>query len=355
MEDSIRKLASVQRIKSLSPIKGADRIEVAEILGWKVVVKKGEFQVNDRCIYFEVDSVLPRTAWSEFLVDQNRPDKPIRLKTIRLRKQISQGLAIPASIAFDELGQDTMPFDWEGEDVTEILGVKKYEIPLPSELQGLVRGTFPLWLKKTDSHRVQSHPRVIEEMQGRECYVTIKIDGTSSTFYNRTDQALEEFAPLLDDFGVCSRNMDLKENDTNTYWRMAYKYRLAEKMQGMDIAIQAETYGQGIQKNKLGIDDVRLGVFDAFNILDYRYLDYLDLIKFCKELDIPMVDVVYSGIFKWKSVDELIEFASAQRYPNGAIAEGIVIRPMVEAYSEALQGRMAFKVISPKFLLKNND
>lgn len=96
--DATRKLVSIQSIKSISPIPDADAIEVAEVLGYKVVVKKGEFKVGDKCVFFEVDSILPVQPWSEFLKDKNDPSKPIRLKTIKLRKQISQGLALPLSI-----------------------------------------------------------------------------------------------------------------------------------------------------------------------------------------------------------------------------------------------------------------
>ena len=340
-----RKLASVQKITKLSPIEGADRIEVADVLGWKVIVKKGEFQVGDLCVYFEVDSILPRTPWSEFLVDIHRPERAIRLKTVKMRKQVSQGLAIPLAAT----GLENVS---EGDDVTEALGVKQYELDIPAELQGLVRGNFPSFLKKTDTHRIQAYPEVIQEMQGRECYVTIKVDGTSSTFYNRFDPSVEL---EQNRFGVCSRNLDLKETEENSYWKMARKYKLEEKLEGMDVAIQAETYGLGIQKNKLGSIVVDIQVFDIFNIRKFAYVDFKDLIGICNSFDLPMVEVIYVGDFKWTSVDELVEFASVQDYPNGNPAEGIVIRPIVEAHSEALSGRMAIKAISPHFLLKYGE
>jgi len=351
-----RKLASVQKVLDIQPIPGADRIEKILILGWHVVVKKGEFEVGDFCVYFEVDSVLPRRSWSEFLVDENRPDKPIRLKTIRLRKQVSQGLAI--SVKDAELAM--IPHECDiGYDVTERLGVTKYEPPLPAELQGMVRGNFPSFLKKTDTHRIQAHPRAIEELKAcDEVYMTIKYDGTSSTFYNRFAQAMDAMAPLVDDFGVCSRNMDLKHSETNTYWKMAEKYELARILAGREWAIQAETHGLGIQGNRLGLKDVSLGVFDAFDIQDYRYFDLDELIRLCDVNALPMVKVVYRGPMKWDTVDELVALSESMNYPNhtdehDSPAEGIIIRPTVERYSESLQGRLAVKVISPRFLLKH--
>ena len=340
MEDSIRQLASIQVIKELNPIEGADRIEVATVLGWKLVVKKGEFKVGDLCVYFEIDSVLPKKEWSEFLVDKNRPDKPIRLKTVRLRGQISQGLAMPVSI----LDEYDLGHYQEDMDVTGILGVEKYEPPIPAQLAGQMKGTFPSFLIKTDSHRLQAYPRLIEEMQGIECYASIKIDGTSSTFYKREGE-----------FGVCSRNMDLIRVEGNTYWEMVDKYLIEENLPDW-YSIQGETYGEGIQGNRLEVKGHHLAIFDAFNINAYRYSNLSELRNLCSELNLPMVDIVHEGLFKWNSIDELMEFTAEQEYPNGAKAEGIVIRPVIEQESKSLKGgRMAFKVISPYYLEKYGE
>jgi len=347
MEDEVvRNLASIQKVSVLEKIDGADNIECATVLGWKVVVKKGEFKVGDFCVYFEVDSILPKKSWSEFLVDKNRPDKPIRLKTIRLRGCLSQGLAIPLSALGDDLPDDD-DID-EGNDFTELLGVTKYEPYVSPELQGQVRGNFPSFLRKTDSHRLQAYPRLIEEMQGIDCYITLKVDGTSSTFYNRYEENNG-----YNDFGVCSRNMDLKDSDTNTYWNMARQYDLANVLKDKNLCIQAETYGTGIQGNRLGVSKLGIQVFDVYDIKSGSYYGFDDLTGFCLKYNLPMVDVIHIGKFKWNSIDELIELANTQVYKtNGLISEGIVIRPMIEKYSYNLKGRLAFKVISPLFLLK---
>ena len=360
MGDSIRKLASVQKILALDPIEGADRIEVATILGWKVVVGKGTYKVGDLCVYFEIDSVLPENILrAANLWDEEKGKGKLsgsngnRLKTVKLRGQISQGLTIPYSVLglrpYHDGSGVIKDFEVEGEDLTEVLKIEKYEPPIPAELAGVCKGTFPGFLIKTDSHRLQAAPGLIEEMQGVPCYATVKMDGTSSTFYNR-------FLETENEFGVCSRNMDLCESDTNMYWRMARKYDLVEKMGMSNMAIQAETFGPGIQGNKMGAEEVQMAVFDMFHIIDYRYVDWGDLKGFCELLELPLVEPVYEGSFEWKSVDELIEFASGIKYSNGAAAEGIVIRPQVEMRSKSLDGgRMAFKVISPEFLAKNKE
>ncbi|MFA7219013.1 MAG: RNA ligase (ATP) [Synergistaceae bacterium] len=357
-KDTIRKLASVQKIKSLDPIEGADRIECATILGWKVVVRKDEFKVEDKCVYFEVDSQLPEeilrkaNLWDDEQGKGKLSGKEgIRLRTIKLRKQISQGLALPIEL-FSDVGSD----GWDiGEDITEALGVTKYDPPIATELRGLVKGSFPSFLRKTDSYRIQAYPDLIQEMQGREVYATLKVDGTSTTFYNRYDILEDDGIDGLKDintFGVCSRNMELKEGETNAYWLMARKYDLEKRMKAMNISIQAETYGPGIQGNKLGTKELAIAAFDVFSIKKFSYLNFDEMVSFCDLLGLPRVQVVYKGIFNWTSIDELVDFSSAQDYPNGTPAEGIVIRPVIEARSEILDSRMAFKVISPRFLLK---
>lgn len=181
-----RKLVTVRTINDLNPIEGADAIEVATVDGWKIVVKKGEFKVGDLCVYFEIDSFLPdgNPAW-QFLVDRSsrifEGAKGHKLRTIKLRGQISQGLVLqPSQVpAIDLLlnGQpeyeDTSHMDYETEfhlaaeqlaggtalcdiDFSAALGVKKWEAALPACLQGQAEGLFPSFLRKTDQERCQN-------------------------------------------------------------------------------------------------------------------------------------------------------------------------------------------------------
>jgi len=353
----VRHLATIQKVTALDPIPNADKIECASVLGWKVVVKKGEFNVGDLCVYFEVDSILKKDTWNEFLVDKNRPDKPIRLKTVKLRGQVSQGLAMPLSIIDNDkycaymeakikLGI-TKAVHSVDDDVGEFFGVTQYTPDIPAELKGLMKGNFPGFLIKTDVHRVQAYPGTIEELQGVEVYVTTKIDGTSFTAYSKTENIAEGHI-----FGVCSRNIELKDTEGNTYWNMTKKYGIIDILKGTNSALQSEIYGNGVQGNKLGMKDVQIAAFDVFSILGHRYLDYADFVSFCDTHNIPRVPVIYVGVFKWKTVDELVEFADAQNYANGTPAEGVVIRPVKEMTSYALRGgRLSIKAISRRFQL----
>jgi RNA ligase (TIGR02306 family) len=360
----MRKLVTVRKIKDISPIEGADRIEVATIDGWKVVVKKDEFKANDLCIYFEIDSLIPRATWNDFLADKNNPDKPVRLKTITLRGQISQGLALPLNVIEKDLKQKQMVknnipsgaiVEYKepnvGDDLTEILGVEKYEPPVPASLGGDVKGKIPYTV--TDEERIQNIPNIIEELKGKEVYITQKIDGTSTTFGIKDGN-----------FIVAGRNWMFKNEIQNTYSEMAKKYNVEEKLRklteltGEEWAIQGETYGEGIQKNKLGIKGHNFAIFNVIkNGLKQNWFSFEDIHPFRSVFgDMEFVRILYFGEFKWNNVDELLDYADTFKYPNGNQGEGIVIRPVKSFYSESLNSNTpSFKVISNKFLKQNKD
>ena len=179
-----RKLASIQIVKEIKPIPGADMIEVVRINNWDVVSKKGEYKVGDFCIYCEIDSFLPIREEFEFLrktsyKKMSDGSEGFRLRTIRLRGQLSQGLILPIHIL--PLGELVS----EGKDVTEMLNIVKYEPPIPAELAGKVKGLFPSFIRKTDEERIQNLSDKYEEIKnsGKDFYVTEKLDGTSATFY----------------------------------------------------------------------------------------------------------------------------------------------------------------------------
>lgn len=339
---SERKLASIQTILSLTPIEGADAILLAKVLGWELVVKKTEFQVGDKAVYFEIDSVLPIASWNDHL--RKDPIKPLRIKTIRLRGQLSQGLAMPLSI----LPQGKYEV---GEDVTELVGVEKYEPVIPAHLSGMVKGNFPAFLHKTDEPRLQSEPRVLDEAisKGLVLVGTLKMDGTSFTAYRR------EF-----DFGVCSRNLNLKETEDNAHWKMARKLKLEEilRSEPRNLCIQGEMVGPGIQGNRMGLKEVDLYLFNLFDIDTGKYAGYNELVEFGKKHNIKVVPVVSQkdfGFGETATVSKMLEVALALNYDNGTPAEGIVWRSACETYSEVLKGRMSFKTISSRFLLKYNE
>ena len=333
MTQKQRKLASVQVIWDVQPIPNADAIEVVSVLGWKVVAQKGQFKKQDKCVYIEVDSVMPEREEFEFIRKRGN-----RVKTIRLRKQLSQGIVFPLSILPDGTPTET------GMDVTAVLGVTQFQPVIPACLNGIVRCPFPDGIPKTDEMRIQAEPGLIDEMKGKEYYITVKIDGSSGTFAN-----------IRGDIHVCSRNLSLEEKEGNTFWKMFHKYNMKEifEREG-NFAIQGEVAGPSIAKNPLQLKDHELFVFNVFNIDKGKYLGLDDMIQFCQRNNLVMVPVEERGLYFPYLADNLLERAKG-KYPGGKRREGIVIRPQLETYSGILGGRLSFKVINNDFLLKDDD
>jgi RNA ligase (TIGR02306 family) len=320
----MRKLASVQRIDALNPIENADAIEVADILGWKVVVKKGEFEVGDLCVYFEIDSVLPQIPLFEFMKDRR-----YRVRTVKLRGQISQGLAIPVS----SILPSEMLADAEynvGFDVTEKIGVVKYEPELHASLGGDTLGNFPGFISKTDEDRIQSNPKLFDMLRSHGFYATEKLDGCSATYYKYEGH-----------FGVCSRNWELKETETNLYWRMAKEYDL-ENILPEGYFIQGEIIGPNVQSNRLKLAKNEFRAFNVGEIHTGRF-GFNGFIDFCENHNLLTVPVIALEPFNTK--EELIKLADGCSHLNpNELAEGFVIRTH--------DGSISFKVISNEYLLK---
>jgi RNA ligase (TIGR02306 family) len=330
----MRKLASIQRIKSLEPIVGADAIEKATVLGWELVVKKGEFQVGDACVYCEIDSLMPARPEFEFLKPRG-----MRIRTVRLRGQFSQGICFPLSIL--PAGADTQ----EGADVTDVLGIVKYEPPIPANLAGKVKGCFPGFLPKTDETRVQVLQAVLDEFRGTICYVTEKLDGSSVTYYLNDGE-----------FGVCSRNQDLYETPDNSIWRVARELDVEAKLRslGGDFALQGEIIGEGVQGNKYKLRGQTVRFFNAFEIAKVRHLDRAEFFRVMDTLQLTPVPLLCSDYALSSDIPELVRMAIAPSQLNPALPrEGIVIRPLEERRTAtAGLGRVSFKAINPEFLLK---
>ena len=447
-----RKLVTVRTIDALEPIEGADVIEVAVIEGWRLVVKKGEFKVGDQCVYFEIDSFLPDgvPAW-QFLVDKSsrfmNGVKGHKLRTIKLRGQTSQGLALPLStlpiVRFvmceemdgaeveetfnalnpaqqeearqlvGELHADTPIRDL---DLSFLLGIEKYEAPLPAELAGQAAGLFPSFIQKTDQERCQNLKAEIfgytetvrqasdwidvktalpsdgafikgknadgkewtetwdsQEPLGKMTHwaalkieppkaspddvyeITIKLDGSSMTAYHRDG-----------DVGVCSRNLELKtdeSNKDNTFVRMFYDGGLNWALPALakdfgNVAVQGELMGPGIQSNREELKDFKFFVFDVFLIDHSRYampMEREDIMKALyamgvdpnKVAHVPVVDTYAKlGDLGLHSIEDLLKFAEGPSIKH-PIREGLVFKRM--------DGQFSFKAISNLFLTKEKD
>jgi len=329
-----RKLASIQKISDIQPIPDADSIEVASILGWQVVVKKGQFAIGDLCVFCEIDCIFPDKPEFEFL-----RSKKFRIKTCRLRGQISQGIAFPMSI-LKSCGE----FYEEGIEVTEKLEIKKYEAEVRGiNLSGEVQGAFPGYCSKTDEIRIQTVPEIIDEFKGKFCYISVKVDGTSATYLRYGDE-----------YFVCSRNLSFKfseKNENTAYFKMWNKYAIKNilEIEG-DFAIQGEICGPGIQKNPMKLPEVELFVFNVYNIKQGKYLDYNDFIEFCSKYGLKTVPVIGITNFNF-SVNELINMAKGKYQGTESHREGIVIRPLINCYSKILGTKLSIKVINNDYLL----
>lgn len=332
----MRKLARIEEITNIQPIEGADAIELATVKGWNVVTKKGEFKTGDKCVYFEIDSFLPVRPEFEFLRRTSYKKlsdgtEGFRLKTIRFKGQISQGLALPVSI----LGEKQGKFQ-PGDDVTEIIGVIKYEPPAPASLCGEIKGPHPVFFPKTDEERIQNLVEYYPDWRDLDFYVTEKLDGTSITAYLNNK-----------DFGICTRNNEIKEDEKITYWKIAKELNLKDKLSSLPFnsAIQGELIGEGIQTNFYKLRGQAVRIFDIFNIDEGRYLTYDEFMTTVKSLGLETVPLTNECFKLPHTMEELISSADGKSTINpNANREGIVLRTKKDK-------RISFKVISNQFLL----
>jgi hypothetical protein len=349
----------------LRPIEGADKIECAEILGWEVVVKKGEFAVGQKVVYIEIDSIVPDRPEFEFL-----RDRKFRVRTIKLRKQISQGLALPIDI----LPKEVYNID---DDVTEILGVKKYDPQAEVEIKLMQeklersnnkivkflsrysffrklffkpkKGSFPSFIHKTDETRIQNIPSILEKEKDTRFIVTEKLDGQSATYFLVKDKKTL-FGKQKYIFGVCSRNLLLSVEDNSSYWTIARQVGIRKVLENLIgdkqfVAIQGEILGEGIQGNKYKVSGYDFYAFNLIfpngriNSVSAEFALRKEGIKF-----VPILD----EDFRLKStVAEMVEYAKGKSTLLPTLREGVVIR--------SIDKDVSFKVINPEFLLKNEE
>lgn len=334
-----RKLTTIQLVGEVNPIPGAEFIEVVSVLGWHVVVRKGQFKTGDYCVFCEVDSVLTRAPWNEFLF---KDDKTLfRVKTIRLRKQISQGICF--SMDFLQPGVYS-----PGDDISELLGVVKYEEVIPAHLSGKKVSKFPGFLFKTDETRIQTVPHILEKYKDKTFYVSEKLDGSSCALFLRDDK-----------FGVCSRNFQIDKEDNNAFWKAVKEHNLEAKLRELskqleipNIAIQGELIGPGVQGNKYRLDNLNIYAFNLFNINGAIFIKLWDNQLLFNALGIKTVPLIETDKHLFNTVDEMVKFSENHSTLNPNIPmEGLIWRPEVETRDPHL-GRLSFKCLNPNFLLK---
>jgi hypothetical protein len=387
----MRKLAYIQTIKNLEPIEGADQIEKATILGWNVVVKKGEFSIGDKCVYIEIDSKLKEKETFEFL-----RSRKFRIKIIKLKGVISYGIVFPLSILEKDgvledgwtylpeisgvehsglITSNLMNVRIEDDaDLTDILGVEKYDLEEGESLQAAEKfklnpkkskignkiaywkwkiktwfkqfdkkskgGRFPSHLcPKTDETRIQAYSQTaLESLKGKSFTITTKMDGSSLTVIKHKKTVI-----------VCSRNMALGENNQDKFWGAVYKYDLKRKVKslGRNIALQMELVGEGIQGNRYNIKGQEVRLFNVYDIDKKTYLSPKEMIVIAKKLEIPHVNVVNENFIFNHTVDELVAMATVKSVENEKVdEEGYVFKLNDD------ESKLSFKVINPNYLLE---
>jgi RNA ligase (TIGR02306 family) len=346
-----RKLASIKPITHIKPIPDADAIECAIVDGgWPVVVKKGEYQVGDVAIYLEIDSWVPYEL-APFLSRGQEPReyngvKGERLRTVKLRGQVSQGLLLP--IDKNSPLADSVSL---GDDVTEMLGVQKWEPPIPAQLQGQMKGAFPHFVPKTDQERCQNlRAEIFEDHRGELYEVTVKLDGSSTTIYVKDGEV-----------NVCSRNINLCETEGNSFWKVAREQNIVEPLlqvfdkHGTEYALQGELIGEGIQGNPEKLKGQRFYLFDVYNITDGCYLEpgeryaLLDQLKMLgADLEhAPVLDPRFDVTGTFYTVDDIVNFAEGPSLNPQIQREGVVFKSLTSDFT--------FKAISNSYLLKHKD
>jgi RNA ligase (TIGR02306 family) len=341
-----RKLASVRVISNIQPIPNADKIELVTVDGWNVVVAKDVgHKVGDLVIYCEIDSFLPIREEFEFLRKSSYKKmgdvEGFRLRTVKLRGQVSQGLILPMSV-LNPPNTNFYVIPFKGLDVTEMLDIVKYEPPIPAELAGKVKGAFPSFIPKTEEFRIQNLTKEYEEWKYQskhKFYVTEKLDGSSATFYVKDGE-----------FGVCSRNLELLETEGNTFWKVARELDLENKMKslGKNISLQGELIGEGIQGNPYKLKGQTIRFFTGYDIDKRERIGFIHFTVMIMDMGLKYVPVVNPefGFLLPDTIEEMLQYAEGKSVLNpDTEREGVVVR--------SLDGSISFKAISNKFLLNH--
>lgn len=360
----MRRLATIRAVGKITPIEGKDRIVLAHIDGWQVIVKKDEFQTGDLAVYCEIDSVLPDKPEFEFLRKNN-----FRIRTMRMGGVRSEGICFPLSIL--PKGNYNV-----GDDVTEIIGVKKYESPteqrerLQEEEKPIRNATkfskymmrykwyrklkigrkkdksFPSFIKKTDEERIQNMPWVLENKE--PMVVTEKVDGSSITMVLAKKKTIFPWQKKYE-YIVCSRNFRLT-NDRNNYWECSDRYNVQKVLGNIIgtyewVAIQGEMIGVGIQGNKYKEKTHDVYIFNL--LYPTGRLGTIEAKKIIEDNGMKFVPVLDDNYILPDTVDEMLDYAHGESKLYPTLREGVVIR--------SKDGLRSFKAVDPLFLIKNKE
>jgi len=363
-----RKLASIKIISDIQPIENRDRIELVIVDGWQIIVKKDEYQIGDKTIFVEIDSVLPEMPEFEFL----RPKK-FRIKTMKMAGTLSQGICLPLSI---------LPKDKEyniEDDVTNIIGIKQYEITRDIEpeetssknnkkfqhpifkylfkysffrnilLPKKENKDFPEFISKTDECRIQNMPFILKN-KDNTYVVREKIDGQSGTFFLKKMKKKWPWQKQNYDFGVCSRNLRLWNESDSSYWFVVKKYNIKEVLKNIIkdndfVAIQGECISPKVQGNKYKVKESDLYAFNL--IYPDGKVSCLWGEEILKEYGIKWCPLIDKNYVLPNTVNELLDYSTGKSKLYNTLREGLVFRNY--------EKNLSFKAVSPDFLIKNDE
>lgn len=364
----MRKLASIKTISDIQQIEGRDRIELAIIDGWQIIVQKGLYQIGYKAVFIEIDSVFPEKPEFEFL----RPKK-FRIRTMKMAGVLSQGICFPLSIL-----PQNKEYELE-EDVTDIIGITKWEPnednresqdskELPKKYQHPIfqyllkfsifrkillpkkqyKG-FPGFVSKTDENRIQNMPFVLKN-KDIKYVVREKIDGQSGTFFLKKTKNKWPWKKNNYDFGVCSRNLRLYKKDNSSYWTVAKKYNiksiLEELIEDNDfVAIQGECISSNVQGNKYKVTEPDLYVFNL--IYPDGKVSCIEAEEQLKKYNLKWCPLVNKDFIMPDTVNELLDYSTGKSVLYNTLREGVVFRNY--------EKNLSFKAVSPEFLIKNDE
>lgn len=357
-----RKLVKVVQVDDVLVHENADSLEIAIIGGWQCVVRKGEFSKGDYAVYFEIDSMLPLTdprfesfaGRNEYVVDGTTYT---RIRSMKLRKELSQGLLMSLDVLGNPDISDKCKIDYDNSkeqidllDLDEILGVIKYEAPVSANLAGNAKGSFPSFIPKTDQERVQNLSRKVQGSQGHLFEVSYKLDGSSFTAYCNED---EDGVYT----GVCSRNLELKVDETNegNSFVKAFKNSNLDELlrqwraEGGDlIAFQGELLAPNIQRNFEGVKELTLYVYAVYNISKREYMLPNEAKRCATGFGLSYVPVFDQCYELNADVKQLLDLADGDSGLNGKFREGLVFKSLTDP-------TFSFKAISNRYLLKTGN
>jgi len=318
------KLSSFEFVTDITPHPNADLLEMAHVGGYTCIVGKGDFAVNDIVVLIQPDTVLPDKPWAEGFKKRSS-----RVKAMKLRGAWSFGIVMHPYTVIEDTSKliDAFKNKSVGTDISHLIGVTKYEAPVPQCLDAL--GPLPVGLGKTDEERWQN---IVSDLPYNELMdVTLKIDGQSGTFYTKKNSQTGEWEDA-----VCSRSLCIKPETVNNYTRAGAKYNINEKLHAycvkhnVSLALRGEIYGSGIQAfptNPHSKGPLDFAAFSIFNMDTHKYENpqsehYYE--KVCAALDIPVVPMVERQVpLTFALIDK---YSIEMNHINGQRFEGVVMK-----------------------------